>query len=640
MSSERRTLNGPLIAGVFTLLLLIPWVYPTVMFGDDGELVRAIREVGLAHPPGSPVYLALSEPFTLLPFGSVAFRAHLAASATAACAVGAAFAVAVAWGAGIAGGAFAAATLLAAPVFWQQARLARPYPLQALATLLLVLLLCRLLEDRSRDRRLLPLLAFAGALSLGGHQLMLVPAAVCLAVGAAVTLRRRMPVATALPPLAIGGLLWLHLPFRSLAEPVSAWVTTATLADLRFHLMHRQFADKLTLDSGKVWDLLTTIGGSLPRELALGALASAAVGVVVLARRRPVETGVIAAVTAGTLLLRSSYIGAGEIEVDSYRVIVRYLLGLYALAAVAAGIGWGWLTALARRRAFVAPWIVLAATAVACALPLARAASGSAGYPEWVWHDRGRGVLISAGPRALIVANNDDVIFPLWYLQDIGGYAPDSFVFGEAGLYMPWARRELAARSTAVLRLDGAALGAARTTPELLALVSPGSGVRVAATTTPPGLSGDQRTRERGVTGEWGVRGVAFLRMNPGEPTPSHGVWRVVPLRPPIALRPPEVAVSLSEEAWFLTLGARRAAEEGDRNGLPLLLLASRLDPADWVVHNELGMAYAAAGRLGPAAAAFREALRIAPWEGRVAANLAAVTSAERNKNPGGGETR
>jgi hypothetical protein len=58
--------------GVYLLTLC-----PTVAGGDSGELIAAAFEPGIAHPPGYPLYVLGGKLFTLLPWGTVAWRVNL-----------------------------------------------------------------------------------------------------------------------------------------------------------------------------------------------------------------------------------------------------------------------------------------------------------------------------------------------------------------------------------------------------------------------------------------------------------------------------------------------------------------------------------------------------------------------------------
>ena len=50
---------------------------PTVSFFDSGELISAAHTLGVAHPPGYPLYVLLGWFFSRLPVGNVAYRLNL-----------------------------------------------------------------------------------------------------------------------------------------------------------------------------------------------------------------------------------------------------------------------------------------------------------------------------------------------------------------------------------------------------------------------------------------------------------------------------------------------------------------------------------------------------------------------------------
>jgi tetratricopeptide (TPR) repeat protein len=53
---------------------------PTVTLVDSGELIVAARTLGVAHPPGFPLYVLLAHIATLLPLGNIAVRVHFASA--------------------------------------------------------------------------------------------------------------------------------------------------------------------------------------------------------------------------------------------------------------------------------------------------------------------------------------------------------------------------------------------------------------------------------------------------------------------------------------------------------------------------------------------------------------------------------
>jgi hypothetical protein len=76
-----------LCAGLVFLvsLLLYSWTLaPTVTLVDSGELIVAARSLGVAHPPGFPLYLVLAHLASLVPVGSIAMRINFASALFAA----------------------------------------------------------------------------------------------------------------------------------------------------------------------------------------------------------------------------------------------------------------------------------------------------------------------------------------------------------------------------------------------------------------------------------------------------------------------------------------------------------------------------------------------------------------------------
>ncbi|MEN3368986.1 MAG: hypothetical protein V7609_1129 [Verrucomicrobiota bacterium] len=67
-----------------SLLLYVWTLAPTVTLIDSGELIVAARNLGVAHPPGFPLYLILAHLASLVPLGNIAVRIHFASAVFAA----------------------------------------------------------------------------------------------------------------------------------------------------------------------------------------------------------------------------------------------------------------------------------------------------------------------------------------------------------------------------------------------------------------------------------------------------------------------------------------------------------------------------------------------------------------------------
>ncbi|MDO8734673.1 MAG: DUF2723 domain-containing protein [Elusimicrobiota bacterium] len=74
---------------IFTAIFFIPYLFslhPTVSVGDSGELITAAYTLGIAHPPGYPLWTILGKIFTIIiPFGNIAYRVNLMSAFFGAC---------------------------------------------------------------------------------------------------------------------------------------------------------------------------------------------------------------------------------------------------------------------------------------------------------------------------------------------------------------------------------------------------------------------------------------------------------------------------------------------------------------------------------------------------------------------------
>jgi hypothetical protein len=77
-------------AGVLVVSLFVyVWTLaPTVTLVDSGELIIAARVLGVAHPPGFPLYVLLAHLATLVPIGNIAERVNFASALFAAASAG------------------------------------------------------------------------------------------------------------------------------------------------------------------------------------------------------------------------------------------------------------------------------------------------------------------------------------------------------------------------------------------------------------------------------------------------------------------------------------------------------------------------------------------------------------------------
>jgi len=65
------------IVALATFWIYVKTLAPTVSFFDSGELISAVHSLGVAHPPGYPLYVLLGWFFSKLPISNAAYRLNL-----------------------------------------------------------------------------------------------------------------------------------------------------------------------------------------------------------------------------------------------------------------------------------------------------------------------------------------------------------------------------------------------------------------------------------------------------------------------------------------------------------------------------------------------------------------------------------
>src|SRR6266404_6215391 len=150
-----------------------------IVVGDTPELITAAVTLGVAHPPGYPLFTMLGHLFSVLPFGSIPFRVNLLSVLCDSIAVGIVYLTAARLVRSRTAAAVAALALAVNPTFWEWSLAAEVFPLNNLLAAILVLLLVRWHEQPARTAFLTAAFFVAG-LALTNHQtIVLVGPAFC-----------------------------------------------------------------------------------------------------------------------------------------------------------------------------------------------------------------------------------------------------------------------------------------------------------------------------------------------------------------------------------------------------------------------------------------------------------------------------
>src|SRR3972149_8029284 len=79
--------NWLLLAPLPVIIVSVVMIYfkttaNTVVYGDSGEYITVGKILGIAHPPGYPLYTILAHLFTYLPLNSIAWRINFLSAVT------------------------------------------------------------------------------------------------------------------------------------------------------------------------------------------------------------------------------------------------------------------------------------------------------------------------------------------------------------------------------------------------------------------------------------------------------------------------------------------------------------------------------------------------------------------------------
>ncbi len=450
------------------LLVYAPTLYPTVPGGDAGELVAVAHSLGVAHPPGYPLWTLLAKLFTLVPLGSIAWRvAWLSALGMAAAAALIFASVADATGnddndgdvdaAGLAGGVVAAGLFAFSPTVWAYAVGAEVFALHCF----FVALLCRLALawERTREPRVATAIVFATGLGLTNHHTLVLHAAPILA-WLLWTGRRELLTPGRLATLAGAGLLGLtpyaYLVLAGVGPSPFSWGETSSLQGLVDHLLRRDYGTFQLLPEGhgvssSLADKVSAYGEHILRATLATAAVLVPAGFLVSATDR--RDGLAKENARRRWLLLLAVCAVTHLAVFHWRanvplhnplllaVLSRFWMQADVVVCILAGVGFA---LLARRILAGRSAVVWTIAAILVAARLGASVGERAGRGDAVVEHYGRAILEPLPQDALLLTSGDLITNTVRYLQSCEGLRPDVVVLDQELMTKPWYVRRMA----------------------------------------------------------------------------------------------------------------------------------------------------------------------------------------------------
>jgi hypothetical protein len=477
-----------LVVFVASFALYYCTLAPTVTLVDSGELILAARTLGVAHPPGFPLYVLLGHAASLIPFGNIAVRLHLASalfaalasatmtllvieamlivqmqrtkgmtrtpvakgnkqqtandskpSATEAKTDSATLSTSVIAPAVVAGLLFAFSRTL-----WAYATIAEVYTLNALLIITIFWLMLgwrrEAIEHRATQRdvryRKLYTAALAFGLALGVHHVtvgLMLPALAVLALSTAGVrfLWSRQLLYAALFSL-VGLSIYLYLPLAASHSPLMNWGDPRTWERFWWHVTGRQYQVYFDFSLSRIGEFARLASREFGVAWMPLALALAVAGFVSLLRR----DRVILAFLLLVIFFDVAYCLGYDIAEDKDAYYLPAFIGL----TIAAGFGAWW---------FIISWQAKSRNALASRhaalllliIPLV-ALFGNFDVNNrshfFIAHDYVDNILKSVEPHGMLLTTDWQVYAPSLYVTEVEGQRRDAVVININQLRRSW----------------------------------------------------------------------------------------------------------------------------------------------------------------------------------------------------------
>lgn len=434
-------LGSSLLFATLYILTLAPGLLPA----DSGEFQLVGATLGVAHPPGFPLYTLVSKLMTWLPIpttsaAKINLLSVISSSATLFILYLTVFRLTKRQLAALT----AVISLGTATTFWAQATTANIRSFTAFfAALALFALVAHWQEKTTTDRYLL---LFVAALSFGfTHHLSLAFMGLVFVIFLFLIDPQffKTPERWKRPFLAVllGLIPLLYLPLRAGTDVPGARDGLNTLSGFFNHFLALGFQGDFFYFVKPIvlWPRLQVMSRVLTFQFSPWLLAAALLGWGWLLRRNW-RLG---------LLLGGSF-GLHTLVTATYRApqTVEYMLPAYLPIAICLGLTSGYLADFAAKQPPIVRWLPLTVTAVLLTISVGQ------GWQHWpsfrVLHDNEDArdyaqIILQEAPLDSLILANWHWVTPLWYLQRVEGRRPDvtiEYVAPGAGAYsQTWANR-------------------------------------------------------------------------------------------------------------------------------------------------------------------------------------------------------
>ncbi|XP_058018975.1 transmembrane protein 260 isoform X2 [Ahaetulla prasina] len=322
--------------------------------GDSGELITAAYELGVAHPPGYPLFTLLAKlAIELFPFGSAAYRVNLLCALLGAAAASLLFYTVVRLSGSQAAGVFAVGMFSFSRLTWQWSITAEVFSLNNLFVGLLMALSVLFEEATTAKERskICKVGAFSCGLSLcNQHTIVIYVLCIALWVSSRLFMERELTLSNVLKLsfcFLAGCLPYLYLPISAYLNKARwTWGDQTTFKGFMIHLLRKEYGtfNLAKLENGSsTTDVLLFQVTHMKMELSLVVQAFAIAACVWCAVRPKTEKSQLIWLFT-SILLTYSFFFAWRANLDISKplfkgVVERFWMQSNAVIVVLAGFG-------------------------------------------------------------------------------------------------------------------------------------------------------------------------------------------------------------------------------------------------------------------------------------------------------------
>ncbi len=415
-----------IILFLVTMVIYTITLCPSVYVGDSGELTSAALTLGIAHPPGYPIYVILGKCFSLLiPGGPSALELNLFSALLGALSSIMLYHVMRIIGTGRIVSISTALMLAFLNPFWSQAVVARVYTLNAFLILSAIYFLLRYCTTRDFKNMYYYFLFLGFGLANHPVTIITLPAALLFVI-CVKNDQKFHPLSwlkfflSTLP----GASLYLFLPLRSMTNPAINWGNPGKGKRLMDFIMRTEYWDRKYVHN--IQDAIEVVWfymGLVPRELMYAGLFFLCLGAYMLYRKQKLIGLLFLCVCFFNILFMIMHASRSDIFYWP-----RYIIPAFISIIAVTGIGMNTVMLYFKRIRWL-PLICLILPTTQCVF-------------NYHLNDRSHNtlaedinihILEQLPPDAALMAQGDNVLFPITYFHHVLDMRPDVKLF-EVGM--------------------------------------------------------------------------------------------------------------------------------------------------------------------------------------------------------------